>query len=108
MNNIKNIINNTLYIQLLFLMIMLIYRLIFFIYFNELEDNSKYINDILEAFLLGFRIDLTVIGYIQLPISLFLIIIYFSKSNKLFNIFNKHIKYYFFFITIKYKSQPDY
>jgi phosphoglycerol transferase MdoB-like AlkP superfamily enzyme len=79
---------------------MSIYRFVFFIYYNELNDTNIYIYDIIKAFILGFRIDLTVIGYIQLPISLFLIVIYYSKSIFLYEIFTKYIKYYFFILYL--------
>lgn len=100
MFNIKQIFLKTIYIHIFFLTLMSIHRVIFFFYFNELDNYSKYFTDIIQAFFLGFRIDTTVSGYIQLPITLILICLYYLKNEQIFNIFNRYIKYYFFILYL--------
>ncbi|WP_173776378.1 LTA synthase family protein [Campylobacter blaseri] len=56
---------------------MSIFRLVFFIHFQEIDELSLYIKDILHMFILGFRLDLTVIGYIQVIPTLLIIFAYF-------------------------------
>jgi hypothetical protein len=79
---------------------MSIFRAIFFIYFSELNSFSDYYSDIFSAFFLGFRIDLTVVGYIQVIPTIILIFLYYFKSEKAFNIFNKFLFYYLFIVFV--------
>lgn len=79
---------------------MSIFRAIFFIYFSELNSFSDYYSDIFSAFFLGFRIDLTVIGYIQVIPTIILIFLYYFKSEKAFNIFSKFLVYYLFIVFV--------
>ncbi len=49
------------FVYLIFLVLMSTFRVIFFLYYNELENFTSYYFDIFGMLFLGFRIDLTVI-----------------------------------------------
>ncbi|WP_419675670.1 hypothetical protein ACN2CX_08455 [Aliarcobacter butzleri] len=61
-----NLLKKLFFIHVIFLCFMSIFRLVFFLYYSELDSFSPYYLDILKALFLGFRVDLTVIGYIQI------------------------------------------
>lgn len=100
MNNnlvkILNIFKQTIIIQLIFLSLMSVFRFIFFSYYNSLGDTTPYFNDIINSFVLGARIDLTVIGYIQAPIVILFIFLYYIRSEKLIHFIKNYLKYYLF------------
>ncbi|RXJ82891.1 phosphoglycerol transferase [Arcobacter cloacae] len=75
---------------------MSIFRAVFFFYYLELNSLEGYYFDILNAFFLGFRIDLTVIGYIQAFPTLMLIFLYYLKKELFFKWFNSFLVYYLF------------
>ena len=85
-----------LYIHIIFLVFMTLFRVVFFIYYLELDSFEDYYFDILNAFFLGFRIDLTVIGYIQVLPTLALIGLYYVKKDSLYTIFTSFLIYYLF------------
>ena len=85
-----------LYIHIIFLVFMTLFRVVFFIYYLELDSFEDYYFDILNAFFLGFRIDLTVIGYIQVLPTLALIGLYYIKKDSLYTIFTSFLTYYLF------------
>ncbi|MCT7484327.1 LTA synthase family protein [Aliarcobacter cryaerophilus] len=84
------------FVYLIFLVLMSTFRVIFFLYYNELENFTSYYFDIFGMLFLGFRIDLTVIGYIQIIPTLLLLLFYYLKSEKLFELLNKFLIYYIF------------
>jgi len=73
---------------------MSIFRMIFFLYYNILsfEEISKYFYDLLHSFILGFRLDLSVIAYLQVIVNILLIFYLFYKSRYIKNF----IKYFLF------------
>ena len=82
-------------IILFFLVISFLFRLAFYLKFSNLQN--IYLVDLAKAFFLGLRLDLTVIAYIQAPISLIFIILFLRKS---FSILDRHkyiLLYYFSF-----------
>ncbi|MDX4013165.1 hypothetical protein Q6A86_09235, partial [Aliarcobacter skirrowii] len=97
-NLVINSLKKLFLVYFIFLIFMSIFRAIFFIYFSELNSFSDYYSDIFSAFFLGFRIDLTVIGYIQVIPTIILIFLYYFKSEKAFNIFSKFLVYYLFIV----------
>lgn len=99
-NLVINSLKKLFLVYFIFLIFMSIFRAIFFIYFSELNSFSDYYSDIFSAFFLGFRIDLTVIGYIQVIPTIILIFLYYFKSEKAFNIFNKFLVYYLFIVFV--------
>ena len=96
MSKILNILKKTIYIYLVFLIGMSLFRGFFFNYYLSLDSLEPYFYDILKAFFLGFRIDLTVIGYIQVIPTLLLICLYYLKNEKIVNLFEKFLKVYLF------------
>ncbi len=75
---------------------MTIFRIVFFLYYNEVNELNTYYFDISKMLFLGFRIDLTVIGYIQVIPTLLLIALYYLKKGSLFKTFKTFLKYYLF------------
>lgn len=84
------------FVHLFFLLIMSIYRVVFFFYYNPHNDLSSYIVDILKALFLGFRLDLTVIGYIQVIPTILLIVLYYINKETWLKIFDKLLLAYIF------------
>lgn len=96
MSKVLNTLKKLLFTYILFLIVMSVYRLVFFKYYSPLDSLEGFYTDILKAFFLGFRIDLTVIGYIQVLPTISLIILYYIKKESLLNFFNKFLVYYIF------------
>ncbi len=104
MNNIimsktLNIFKKLILAHLLFLVIMTLFRVVFFNYYSPLNSIDAYTVDIAKAFFLGFRLDLTVIGYIQALPTIILIVLYYIKSEKILE-FSK--KFFIFYLFIAY------
>ena len=88
-----SILKKTLIVQLSFLLIMSIFRAIFYF---EFSGNDSYItSELTSAIILGIRLDLVVLGYIQAPISILLLVIYFFRSYVLYNFIKSFLAYYF-------------
>ncbi|MFV0563252.1 LTA synthase family protein [Malaciobacter mytili] len=96
MSKVLNILKKLLFSYLLFLVVMSLFRIVFFNYFSPLNSIEGFYLDILNAFFLGFRIDLTVIGYIQVLPTLGLILFYYIKKEFLLELFSKFLVYYLF------------
>ena len=79
---------------------MTIFRVVFFLYYNELNELNTYYFDISKMLFLGFRIDLTVIGYIQAIPTLLLIALYYLKKESLYKSFQTFLKYYLFILFV--------
>ena len=94
LSNVLNVFKKIVLCQILFLLLMSLHRLIFFIYYSPLKEYSNYYLNIINAFILGFRIDLTVIGYIQIIPTLLLIFIYYLKRESILLFFSSFFKYY--------------
>ncbi|WP_404318205.1 LTA synthase family protein [Malaciobacter canalis] len=95
-SNVLNIFKKLLLAHILFLVFMSIFRLVFFNYYSSLDSLEGLYLDIFNAFFLGFRIDLTVIGYIQAIPTIILIILYYVKKDMLLTYFEKFLVYYLF------------
>ena len=90
------ILKKLILVHIVFLSIMSIVRVIFFNYYSSLDTTDGYLSDIISAFFLGFRIDLTVIGYIQVLPTLTLILLYYINKKSFFDFFSKFLVYYLF------------
>lgn len=95
-SNTLNSLKKLLFIYLFFLGCMTLFRGFFFSYYAAFDSYDAIYWEILEAFFLGFRIDLTVIGYIQILPSILLIALYFSKNKTLLDYFHKFLLWYLF------------
>ncbi len=95
MNQLADSVKKIFFLHLCFLTLMTIFRLVFFTFFQELESWVPYCGDIFKMFVLGARIDLTVIGYIQALPTILLILAYSFRPQSL-DTLNKFLAYYFF------------
>lgn len=95
---VLNIVKKLFLIHVLFLLFMTIFRMVFFTYYSELDNFSTFSFDILKMLFLGFRIDLTVIGYIQAIPTLVIIALYYLNNDKFFRIFQNFLIYYIFIL----------
>ncbi|WP_228126541.1 LTA synthase family protein [Candidatus Marinarcus aquaticus] len=96
MSLILNSFKKLMYAHLFFLVIMSLFRAVFVWYYNPLENISEYTSDVIQAFILGFRLDLTVVGYIQVIPTLLLIALYYIKKERLLQFFNQLFVLYLF------------
>ncbi|WP_072682441.1 LTA synthase family protein [Arcobacter sp. LA11] len=96
MSKTLNIFKKLILAHIIFLVIMSFFRVVFFNYYSPFDDLSAHYNDLLKAFFLGFRIDLTVIGYIQALATISLITLYYLKKESFFDFANKFFVYYLF------------
>ena len=100
MNSLSDSIKKLLLLQLLFLAFMSIFRLVFFCFFQELDSVAGYSGDIIRMFILGARIDLTVAGYIQVPPTVLLILVYYLKPDLLERLNSFFISYLFIMFSL--------
>lgn len=96
MNQILTIFKKYLYVHVIFLIIMTLFRGAFFIHYNTVENIDDFYIDILNAFILGLRLDLTVVGYIQALPTILLMLLYFIKKDFLIKFFAKISMFYLF------------
>ncbi len=92
---VKQYIKRIIALNIIFALIMTIYRAIFTFYYSSWSDLSQYLGDLIHAFVLGARYDCAVIAYINFLPTLFFAIFWFIGSQKLFIKFVKSLKYYF-------------
>lgn len=92
---VKQYIKRIIALNIIFVLIMTIYRAIFTFYYSSWSDLSQYLGDLIHAFVLGARYDCAVIAYINFLPTLFFAIFWFIGSQKLFIKFVKSLKYYF-------------
>lgn len=93
---VLDIVKKLFFTHLFFLLCMSVFRAVFFVYYSELNSFSGFGFDIAKMLFLGFRIDLTVIGYIQILPTLGLIALYYLNVNKFFKFFQQFLIYYLF------------
>lgn len=94
--------------QFLFLILMSAFRALFYF---EFSGNETYVlNELFSAIILGIRVDLVVLGYIQAPISLMLLVLYFLRSYKIYQIIKSFFIYYFllFYLIVSYLIATDF
>lgn len=82
-------------INVVILIMLSIYRFIFFIYFADFSVVSSLKLYVLKAFWMGFRLDLSIVAYINAPITLLFLICLLFKSDLFFKVIIKFIKYYY-------------
>lgn len=85
-------------INIVVLVLLAIYRLFFFVYFADFSVVSSLKLYILKAFWMGFRFDLSIVAYINAPITLLFVICLLLKSYPFFKKIISFIKYYYFII----------
>ena len=92
---IKQFIKRIITLNIIFALIMTIYRIIFTFYYSDWTELSQYFGDLVQAFVLGVRYDCAVLAYINSLVTLFFILFWFIGSQKLFVKFVKSLKYYY-------------
>ena len=93
---VLDILKKLFFVHIIFLFFMTIFRVVFFSYYSELDSFINFTFDISKMLFLGFRIDLTVIGYIQVIPTLFIIALFYLNKDKFFKIFQNFLIYYLF------------
>ena len=88
---VKQFIKRIIILNIIFALIMTIYRIIFTFYYSSWADLSQYFGDLVQAFILGVRYDCAVLAYINSPITLFFAIFWLIGNQKLFIKFVKII-----------------
>jgi phosphoglycerol transferase MdoB-like AlkP superfamily enzyme len=74
---------------------MSVYRFIFFTHFGKGIDLRGFGFDILKAFFMGTRLDLSVIALINAPAALIFLVIFILRKTSLFKSFFSFLKYYY-------------
>ena len=92
---IKNTVKKILCLNFIFLLIMSLNRIIFTFYYSKISELTPYFNDLIQAFILGIRYDMAVLGYINTVVSLAFVVFWFINGKKLFLKFIKSLKYYY-------------
>ncbi|MBQ4178694.1 MAG: hypothetical protein II598_03005, partial [Elusimicrobia bacterium] len=92
---VKQFIKRIITLNIIFALIMTIYRIIFTFYYSNWSELSQYFGDLLQAFILGVRYDCAVLAYINSLVTVSFIIFWFIHSQKLFVKFVKCLKYYY-------------
>ncbi len=82
-------------INIVILIFLAVYRFFFFIYFADFSVVSSLKLYVLKAFWMGFRFDLSIVAYINAPITLLFIICLLFKSDSFFKTIISFIKYYY-------------
>lgn len=82
-------------INVFIIFIMTVYRFVFFLYFADFTVISTLKIYVLKAFWMGLRFDLSVIAYINAPITLLFLICLLLKSDFIFKFIISLIKYYY-------------
>lgn len=82
-------------INVFIIFVMTIYRFVFFLYFADFAAISTLKMYVLKAFWMGLRFDLSVIAYINAPITLLFLICLLLKSDFIFKCIISLIKYYY-------------
>ena len=85
-------------INIVVLILLFVYRLFFFVYFADFSAVSSLKLYVLKAFWMGFRFDLSIIAYINAPITLLFVICLLLSSYPFFKKIISFIKYYYFII----------
>lgn len=91
---IKEFIKRIIILNIIFSLMMMMYRMIFtFYYFESLFYKSLYC--LMHAFIFGFRYDIAILSYINFIVIFFVAIFWFIGNQKLFVKFVKTLKYYY-------------
>ena len=102
------LLKRVLLVQIVFLSVMSVFRLMFFYQFSGYETYE--FSDLVSAFFMGFRLDIVVLGYIQAPVSIIFIFLYFMKSYKVYEVFKSFFLYYFllFYLVVAVLVATDF
>lgn len=82
-------------INALMMLLMTLFRLVFFLYFADFNEMSSLKIYVLKAFWMGFRFDVSVLAYINIPVTLVFLMYLFFKKDFLFKLGSLFVKYYY-------------
>ena len=82
-------------INIVILIFLTIYRLFFFVYFADFSAMLSLKLYVLKAFWMGLRFDLSILAYINAPITLLFVLCLLLKSDSFFKSIISFIKYYY-------------
>lgn len=82
-------------INLLIMLLMTLFRFVFLLYFADFNEISSLKFYVLKAFWMGFRFDLSILAYINIPVTLALLFYLFFKRDFIFKLVPSFIKYYY-------------
>jgi phosphoglycerol transferase MdoB-like AlkP superfamily enzyme len=80
----------------IFLLLMSVFRVIFFIHYADFPALKGLGGYVIKAFILGMRFDLAVIAYFNVLVTLTLLIVWAIHSRKVFDVWLTALKYYYF------------
>ncbi|MDR0823165.1 MAG: sulfatase-like hydrolase/transferase [Endomicrobium sp.] len=95
MKKFREILLKIVCLNLVFLGIMSLYRLIFFLYYKKGVDLTGFGADIFKAFCMGFRFDLSVIAGINAPAALVFIMLFLIGKSNSFSKFFEILRFYY-------------
>jgi phosphoglycerol transferase MdoB-like AlkP superfamily enzyme len=87
-----SLLKRVLLAQFLFLLLMFIFRVLFYFEFSANEEYK--FSEIISAYIMGVRLDLVVLGYVQALISIVLFIFYFLRSYEIYMFIKRLLPYY--------------
>lgn len=82
-------------VNIFIMFIITLYRFIFFIYFADFAAVGMFKFYVLKAFWMGLRFDLSVLAYINFPVTLILLVCLLLRNYGLFKFVISFIKYYY-------------
>jgi Phosphoglycerol transferase and related proteins, alkaline phosphatase superfamily len=97
MKYIKQILIRLLALNIIFLILMSIFRFIFFLYYGKGIDFAGFSGDIVKAFYMGVRYDAAVISYLNMPAVLCFVILLLVSKAEYFKKYLVMLKYYYTF-----------
>ena len=92
---VTKFIKRIIFLNIIFLAVMTVYRVIFSLYYSGGIANLAPYGDLIQAFILGIRYDTAVLAYINSLVTLLFVIFWFIGNQKLFVKFVKSLKYYY-------------
>ncbi|GHT64141.1 phosphoglycerol transferase [Endomicrobiia bacterium] len=95
MKNFKAAFTKALSLNVIFLLLLSVYRLIFFTYYGKNVDLSGFGFDILRAFYMGCRFDLSVVASVNAPLVVLFVLLFITGKQSLLKPFFAFLKYYY-------------
>lgn len=86
-------------VNILIMLLMTLFRFVFFLYFADFKEISSLKLYVLKAFWMGFRFDLSILAYINIPVTVFLLFYLFFKKDFILKLIPSFIKYYYLVVS---------
>lgn len=98
MQYFRQVVLRVLSLNLIFLFLMFLFRCVFFFYYGKGMDWTGFGQDIIRAFIMGLRLDASILTILNIPVILTFIAMLFLKQDGYFNKILSAIKIYYTFI----------